>query len=253
VHLRALGWSAFFQNHWDSRSRDRLHPARVVEEQRQAYRLVSKCRELSAEVTGLLRHSAPDTAAFPAVGDWVAVEIVDGERKALIHEVLPCRTKLSRKAAGDRGRAHQRSVEQILVANVDTVFVVLALNVSISESLVERYLGTASGGGAEPVVVLSKADLCPDPQGMADQLAMLAGGMRVHTLSAVTREGLKQNPRSLTGCLDRTYRRRRGYGPAMDAVGTQPAIDAYFQCLWVVCPSIPQAFASFIFGMPAGS
>lgn len=193
MHLRALGWNAFFQDHWNVRSRDGLHPARVVEEQKQAYRIVSEPGELSAEVTGRLRHSAPDRSRFPAVGDWVAAQIVEGGQKALIHEVLPRRTRIARKVAGDRSRpGHTQSGEQILVANVDVVLIVMALNVNVSARLAERFLGTVRGGGAEPVMVLSKADLCPRPQEIADRVAAIAGSARVHTLSGMSGEGLEQ-------------------------------------------------------------
>ena len=108
MYLHALGWNPYFQRHWDSREDRGLTPARVVEEQKEAYRIVSEIGEIAAEVTGHLRHGALDRSAFPAVGDWVGVELVGEEHKALIHEILPRRTKLSRKVAGDR------TVEQIL-------------------------------------------------------------------------------------------------------------------------------------------
>jgi ribosome biogenesis GTPase len=155
-----------------------------VEEQKEAYRVVGESGELAAEVTGRLRHEASDRSAFPAVGDWVAMEPFLPEGKALIHEVLPRRTKLSRKVAGER------MAEQILVTNVDVAFVVMSLNSDFNLRRLERYLGAIWESGAQPVVLLSKADLCVDRQSAADEIASAAPAVNTHVLSAVTGEGL---------------------------------------------------------------
>ena len=91
------------------------------------------------------------------MGDWVAIDVIEAEGKALIHSILPSRTKLSRKEAG------RRAAEQILVTNVDTVFLMMSLNADLNPRRIERYLGTLWESGALPVIVLSKADLCSDP------------------------------------------------------------------------------------------
>jgi len=122
VDLHVLGWNHFFERYWNANARGGVMPGRVVEEQKEAYRVVGKSGEFAAEVTGRLRHEASGRADFPAVGDWVVMDTIPSEEKALIHEVLPRRTKLSRKVAGDR------SSEQILVTNVDVAFVVMSLS-----------------------------------------------------------------------------------------------------------------------------
>jgi ribosome biogenesis GTPase len=155
-----------------------------VEEQKEAYRVVGESGELASEVTGRFRHDASDRSAFPAVGDWVSIAPVPAEKKALIHEVLPRRTKLSRKAAGDR------TVEQILVANVDVAFVVMSLNSDFNLRRLERYLGAIWESAAQPVVLLSKADLCSDRQQAVDEIMATAPLVDVHILSALTGEGL---------------------------------------------------------------
>ncbi len=132
-------------------------PARVVEEQRDAYRVVGDSGEMGAEITGHLRHTATDRSALPAVGDWVAINVIEAERKAFIHSILPRRTKLSRKEAG------KRTAEQILVTNVDTVFLMMSLNADLNPRRIERYLGTLWESGALPVIVLSKARLVSGP------------------------------------------------------------------------------------------
>lgn len=186
MYLHALGWNSFFEERWKSAPRARLAPARVVEEQRESYRIICAEGELTAEITGRFRHNAQDRSAFPAVGDWVGAEIVAGEGKASIHDVLPRRSKLSRKVAG------ARSAEQILVANVDTVFIVTSLNADLNPRRIERYLTMVFDGGAQPVLLLSKADLSSDARDIGEQIEALAPGTNVHILSARTGEGLSQ-------------------------------------------------------------
>jgi ribosome biogenesis GTPase / thiamine phosphate phosphatase len=182
VYLHVLGWNDFFQHYWDSRVWS-LKPARVVEEQKGGYRVVGEAGELAAEVTGRLRHEAPDRSALPAVGDWVAIAPLPAEGKALIHEVLPRRTKLSRKAAG------AGTAEQIVVTNIDIAFVVMSLNADLNPRRLERYLGAIWDSGALPVVLLSKADLCSDRGRAVDEVVAAGPGVDVHVLSAMTGEG----------------------------------------------------------------
>ena len=150
MDLHVLGWNHFFERYWNANARGGVMPGRVVEEQKEAYRVVGKSGEFAAEVTGRLRHEASGRADFPAVGDWVVMDTIPSEEKALIHEVLPRRTKLSRKVAGDR------SSEQILVTNVDVAFVVMSLNADFNPRRLERYLGAIWESGAQPVVRLQQ-------------------------------------------------------------------------------------------------
>jgi ribosome biogenesis GTPase len=186
VYLHVLGWNPYFQRQWDSHERQGLTPARVVEEQRESYRIVAESGEMAAEIVGHLRHTALDRSAFPAVGDWVSVRVLTGENKALIHEVLPRRTKLSRKVAGER------TAEQIVATNIDVVFLVTSLNADLSLRRIERYLGTIWESGVRPVIVLNKSDLCGDPRTAAAEVAETAPGVEVHVLAAITGVGLDE-------------------------------------------------------------
>jgi ribosome biogenesis GTPase len=155
-----------------------------MEEQRDAYRVVGDRGEMGAEVTGHLRHIAKDRSALPAVGDWVAIDVIEAEGKAFIHSILARRTKLSRKEAG------RRTAEQILVTNVDTVFLMMSLNADLNPRRIERYLGTLWESWALPVIVLSKADLCPDPSIAVSEIGAAAPGVEIHILSATTGIGI---------------------------------------------------------------
>jgi ribosome biogenesis GTPase len=156
-----------------------------MEEQRDAFRVVGDHGEMDAEITGHLRHIAKDRSALPAVGDWVAIDVIEAEEKAIIHSILPRRTKLSRKEAG------RRAAEQILVSNVDTVLLMMSLNADLNPRRIERYLGTLWESGALPVIVLSKADLCPDPSLAVSEIGAAAPGVEIYVLSATTGIGVE--------------------------------------------------------------
>jgi ribosome biogenesis GTPase len=153
--LERLGWNAFFEQQLPQVSDD-LRPhllwARVVEEQRGLYRIAGGA-DGWAEVSGRFRHEAKAAADFPAVGDWIGA--TPGSR-AIIHCRLERRSTISRAAAG-------RAVDQqVIAANVDTIFLVTALTQDLNLRRLERYLAMVWDTGAMPVVVLNKADLSVD-------------------------------------------------------------------------------------------
>jgi ribosome biogenesis GTPase len=183
-HLHDLGWNSFFQQH--IKPNERLVPARVVEEQRAAFRVACAGGELLAEVSGHLRHSAIDRASLPAVGDWVLIDARPAEQRATIHEVLPRRTKFSRKVAGNQ------TAEQVIAANIDVVFLMTSLNADLNPRRIERYLATVWESGAQPVVLLSKSDLCDRIPEAIETITEVALGVEIHSLSAITGSGLDE-------------------------------------------------------------
>jgi ribosome biogenesis GTPase len=136
---------------------------------------------LSARLSGRLRHEARE-AGHPAAGDWVALSTKTGEATATIQAVLPRRTAFVRRAAD--------SVQtlQVIAANIDVVFVVTSMNADLNPRRLERFLAAAWQSGARPVVVLTKADLCEQPESQAAEIAALAAGCPVLLISA--RNGL---------------------------------------------------------------
>ena len=149
-----LGWNSFFSAQAGSLARPDLAFSRVIEEQRGQYRVAGDV-DGRVEVSGRFRHDAATAAEFPAVGDWVGVA------GGIIHCRLERRSVLSRAAAG------RTAAEQIVAANVDTVFLVTALAGDLNVRRLERYLTMVWDGGAIPVVLLNKADLSDDPDGVA--------------------------------------------------------------------------------------
>ncbi|HWQ03493.1 MAG TPA: ribosome small subunit-dependent GTPase A [Candidatus Nitrosotenuis sp.] len=182
--LEALGWNSFFAAHLADANDGTLLPARVCGEGKDIYRLLSEQGEMLAEISGRLRFDAASREDLPAVGDWVAARPAPGGELAIIHAVLPRRTKISRQAAG------RATGEQILAANVDTLLVVTSLNRDLNLRRLERYLAMVWESGARPAVLLNKADLCDDPAALLREVEAVARGVPVHALSAHTGQGL---------------------------------------------------------------
>jgi ribosome biogenesis GTPase len=184
AQLRNLGWNSFFESHFEEFGETGLTPARVVEEFKGHYRVRSAHAEYLAEAAGKLLYQAASREDFPAVGDWVAIIARPEEGRARIEHVLPRRTKLARKVAG------RETTEQIVATNLDTVFVVSALNREFNLRRIERYLTIVWDSGARPVVLLNKADLCPDATERVTEVEGIALGTKVHLLSALEKTGL---------------------------------------------------------------
>ena len=176
------GWSAAFEEH----RAEGLVPARVAVPHRGAYDVITEDGETRARLPGKARRDQ-DAAELPVVGDWIALE-PSARNAPVIRAVLPRRTKFSRRAAHDPGADVAR--EQVVAANVDVVFVVVPIAGDPSTRLLERYLTLVWESGARPVILLTKADLAPDPERAIAQLGDL-GDVAVHAISTRSEIGLE--------------------------------------------------------------
>lgn len=159
---------------------------RVALEHKRMYRVWTEQGELLCEVSGKFGFNALSREDFPAVGDWVMVKPRIDEGKGTILSVLPRKSKFSRKMAGSTAE------EQIVAANVDTVFLVNSLNEDLNLRRIERYLLLTWESGANPVIVLSKADLCARVAEMMAEVEAISLGVPVVAISAELREGLEK-------------------------------------------------------------
>lgn len=184
LDLAALGWGAPFEEAFAPFAAEGLSPARVAVVHAGLYRLYSEHGELLAEVSGRVRYEASGRQDYPVVGDWVAIRL-RAEARATIHAILPRRSRFSRKVAGDETQ------EQVLAANVDTVFLVTGLDGNYNPRRIERYLVTAWDSAASPVVLLTKADLCEEVPARVAEIEAIAPGVPVHAVSSLRREGLE--------------------------------------------------------------
>ncbi len=181
--LEQLGADAGILSQFASFAADGCVLGRVAVSIRDEYRVLTEAGEWRAEPTGALLYGAASQADLPVVGDWVALRAIGGG-EAVVQAVLPRRTKFSRRAAGTR------EDEQALAANVDTALLVTGLDGDFNPRRIERYLTLAIEAGAEPVVVLSKADLCADLAGAVREATRIARGRRVAAISSLSDEGV---------------------------------------------------------------
>lgn len=159
-------------------------PARIISQHRGAWRARTEIGELWAVTPGRVRHRVVSPRDLPAVGDWVLVRLGEPADGATILEILPRRTCFVRKEAGERSR------EQVVATNIDVVFLMMSMNNDFNLRRLERYLVATRDSGAEPVVLLSKADLTEQSEEMLVAVEAVAGGAPVHLLSSVTGDGL---------------------------------------------------------------
>jgi ribosome biogenesis GTPase / thiamine phosphate phosphatase len=184
--LKLLGWNSFFEDAFIPYKQRGYSAGRITSEHKNIYRVLVAGKEIMARVTGKLLYTAEESGDFPAVGDWVAVSVQKDQKNASIHAVLPRKSKFSRKVAGDNTR------EQVVAANVDTVFLVQGLDHDFNLRRTERYLVMAWESGAVPVIVLTKMDLCPDTDTKIIEVNSVAPGVPVHAISSTKNTGLEQ-------------------------------------------------------------
>jgi ribosome biogenesis GTPase len=156
--LEQLGWNSYFAAMWADLAREAgWLPARVIQQARGLWRIAGAfSHEDSVEVwvaaSGKLREQGSTGGNWPAVGDWVAAEIADGELRGVVHAVLPRRSQFVRKTAG------KQIEQQVLAANVDTAFLVASLDGDFNLRRIERYLAQCWESGASPAILLNKVD-----------------------------------------------------------------------------------------------
>ncbi len=187
MNLLTIGLTDQIKTHFETlKTEESMIIGRVALEHKRMYRIWTEQGEMLAEVSGKFSFQAQGREDFPAVGDWVVVKPRVAEGKGTITAVLPRQSKFSRKMAGNT------TEEQIVAANVDTVFLVNSLNEDLNLRRIERYLLLAWESGANPVIVLSKADLSPNVlEKITEVETVTFGGVPIIPVSAELGEGLE--------------------------------------------------------------
>jgi ribosome biogenesis GTPase len=192
--LDDLGWREPFARAFEALADPQLVPGRIVVQQRGRYTVATAAGEMPAALEERFRKAAGSAAELPCVGDWVALRPAapapapagDTTTLAVITALLPRSSKFSRRAAG------LEHAEQVLAANVDTIFIAMGLDGDFNLRRLERYLAVAWASGGQPVALLTKSDLCA-PDALASQIAAvqnIAPGVPVLTTSVLTDGGL---------------------------------------------------------------
>jgi ribosome biogenesis GTPase len=181
IDLESLGWNAFFEAAFKELPKE-FQPGRISARHRNSYRVLTSSGEVFATISGKMHHRK----SYPAVGDWVAFKLLEDAKNVNIEETLPRKTKVSRKVSG------KRVEEQIIVANVDHIFIVSSLDRDFNLKRLERYLAIVRESGAKPVIILNKADLGIAVDKVKEDVKELAKGVPVHVISALNNKGLKE-------------------------------------------------------------
>ncbi len=169
ISLSHLGWQPFFQQQLQLDEWSVAIPARVVEYHKSEFKVVTE--------TGY--HALAISQSMPAltVGDWI---LLDSANRYM--RLLERKSCFRRKAAGSKVS------EQLIAANIDTAFIVCSLNDDFNLNRIERYLSVAYDAGAEPVVVLSKVDLCDDADSFRLQVQQLDNRLCVEMLNGLNED-----------------------------------------------------------------
>lgn len=183
--LKKLGWNDFFENQYDKIDKTNLKPVRVTGVRKNSFIVSDLQNETLATVAGSLRHEAVKSGLFPVTGDWVLLNDV------IITKVLKRKNVLSRGAAGTREATANGAVkEQVIAANIDTVFIVCGLDRDFNIRRIERYITLVYNSGAKPVIILTKSDLHENPDDYVEKTESIAFGIPVHPVSSLTLTGI---------------------------------------------------------------
>lgn len=191
TNINSLGWNEFFENHFKQYKQQGFEVGRVAIENKTNYQIITEYGEAIGEVSGKLLFVSESQSELPKVGDWVVISLFDENTKAVIHEVLPRRTKISRKGA-DR-----KTTEQVIAANIDTVFIVQALDDNFNINRLARYLVTVNQSGAKPVVILNKSDLCNDVPDKISEMKKFDTDLEIFAVSASNNSGIEKLKESI--------------------------------------------------------
>jgi ribosome biogenesis GTPase / thiamine phosphate phosphatase len=161
-----------------------LIPGRVIEVQREQYKIATDEGESAAKLKGSLFYNEAVSSTYPTVGDFVLLKH-NPFGEDIIYHVLERKSKFSRLDSFNE-------IEQIVATNFDYVFIMTSLNHDFNIRRIERYLAAALESGAVPIIVLTKADLCSDYTAFIKEIEGTAFGVSIVPVSSVTGEGMER-------------------------------------------------------------
>ncbi len=219
MDLKTIGWSDFFQQGFDAYKAEKCRlkeyyatkeffPARVSAQFKNRYVVLSERGEEDAVIRRVFLHDIDSRSDLPVVGDWVILINADNSPVRMIDGVLPRSSQLGRNSERGDGVFHNsenknpdqkkysklNKGEQILGVNIDIAFIVTSLNLDFNIRRIERYLSMVLDGGASPVILLTKTDLCTKKE-IAEKLVAIktiAVDVPVHCISTVKNKGLEE-------------------------------------------------------------
>ena len=193
MDLRDLGWDDALRHQFEPwAAKPHVQPGRVFIEFNYIFRVYIHGGEIETVLAGRLKHHATSRGELPAVGDWVVVRTRPGDERGAIVAVLPRRSRFSRRMAGNV------TDEQVVAANVNLTFIVMALDEDYSVRRLERYLLLSHESGAAPVVLLTKPDVGDDVERRVAEVRAIAQDVPVHVLNPKAGEGIEHVMHYLT-------------------------------------------------------
>ncbi len=192
MSLVEYGWDKTWEEKLRTIQAKQGQPARITSEHRNLFWVHTDDGDFAAKVSGRLEHHATSLAHLPAVGDWVLIKPGKDGAKATIQAILPRQSKFSRKTPG------KRTDEQIIAANIDSVWIVTSLDANLNPARLERYVTLVWESGASPVVILAKADLTSETKSIIEDLADRVAGVPIHAVSALNASGITELNQYLT-------------------------------------------------------
>lgn len=154
--LKKLGYDDWFESKSQEYLKDDFSVARIVEVNKNNYKVSNGQSDVFAELSGKLLYSFEKSIDFPTVGDWVIVQYFDANSLAIIHSILPRKSLLKRK---DPGKAIEF---QLIAANIDYAFIMQSVDSNFNLNRLERYLVMVNESKIQPIIILSKTDLISD-------------------------------------------------------------------------------------------
>ena len=186
IKIEDLGWDDFFQSNWAELGLGDFSVARVIAQYKGAYKVKNTEGEYLAKITGKQIFEATSKEDYPAVGDWVVIVLTDGDQ-AIIHKLLPRKTVMKRKC-------NNRDETQIIATNIDTAFVIEAVDRDYNLNRIERYFAIARDSDIQPAIILNKIDLVSKEEldMKLVEIKNRMGDVEIISTSTLTKEGLME-------------------------------------------------------------
>jgi len=188
MELSKIGWDSFFNKEFLTYKEKGYVTGRISLQQRELTVLTQE-GEFRGIISGRLLHKAATQAELPVIGDWVVGKKVSFDQ-FLISHILPRKSKISRESATRKKRSHNVS-EQVVAANVDTIFIVNSLDQEYNSRRLERYLTMVWDSTANPVIILNKSDIGTKVNEKFQLTKSISRGVPVHITSAADKTGLR--------------------------------------------------------------
>ncbi|MDF1811428.1 MAG: ribosome small subunit-dependent GTPase A [Verrucomicrobiales bacterium] len=188
LSLEELGWNADFEKAFKPFYKKHWIPGRLIRDNKISYgAILEGGEEWEVFMSGKVYHAAEANAELPAVGDWVAVDPGSDDDEPMIRARLERQTCFSRKVPG------KSTEEQVIAANVDTVFVVTDAGTDFNLRRMERYFTLIARSKAQPVVLVNRSDLYAEEENEAAARAIqkLNPHADIHITSAIHENGVE--------------------------------------------------------------